>query len=107
MPAGTDELSVIVNARCAESAVQPPQLEYSDGMRLDKSASILPRSVAAERRRLKTRTKREEQSIVAAAVPAFAQVGSERGKEVRIVGCVQWEKDYRRERHEGAGGESN
>jgi hypothetical protein len=33
-------------------------------------------------------------SIVAAALPAFAQTGSEKGKEVRIVGCVQWEKDY-------------
>lgn len=43
-------------------------------------------------------------SIVAAALPAFAQTGSEKGKEVRIVGCVQWEKEYRRLRHEGAGG---
>ena len=25
-------------------------------------------------------------------------------KEVRIVGCVQWEKDYRKERNEGRGG---
>jgi hypothetical protein len=33
-------------------------------------------------------------SIVAAALPAFAQAGSDRGKEVRIIGCVQWEKDY-------------
>jgi hypothetical protein len=33
-------------------------------------------------------------SIVAAALPAFAQADSERGKEVRIVGCVQWEKDF-------------
>ena len=33
-------------------------------------------------------------SIVAATLPAFAQAGSDKGKEVRIVGCVQWEKDY-------------
>jgi hypothetical protein len=32
-------------------------------------------------------------SIVAAALPAFAQVDGDRGKEVRIVGCVQWERD--------------
>ena len=33
-------------------------------------------------------------TIVAAPLPAFAEAGSETGKEVRIVGCVQWEKDY-------------
>src|SRR4030095_10405124 len=43
-------------------------------------------------------------SVVAAALPAFAQAGSDKGKEVRIVGCVQWEKEYRRLRHEGPGG---
>jgi len=43
-------------------------------------------------------------SVVAAALPAFAQAGSDNGKEVRIVGCVQWEKEYRRLRHEGPGG---
>jgi hypothetical protein len=43
-------------------------------------------------------------SIVAAALPVFAQSDSDKGKEVRIVGCVQWEKEYRRARHEGSGG---
>jgi len=43
-------------------------------------------------------------STVVAAVPALAQAGDDRGKEVRIVGCVQWEKEYRRARHEGPGG---
>jgi len=43
-------------------------------------------------------------SVVAAALPAFAQAGRDNGKEVRIVGCVQWEKEYRRLRHEGPGG---
>ena len=43
-------------------------------------------------------------SIVASALPAFAQAGSDRGKEVRIVGCVQWEKEFRRLRHQGPGG---
>jgi hypothetical protein len=33
-------------------------------------------------------------TIFAAPLPAFAEAGSETGKEVRIVGCVQWEKDY-------------
>jgi hypothetical protein len=42
--------------------------------------------------------------IAAAALPAFAQSGSDTGKEIRLVGCVQWEKDYRRARHEGRGG---
>lgn len=40
-------------------------------------------------------------SIVAAALPAVAQAGSDRGKEVRIVGCVQWEKDYLKKRRIG------
>ena len=33
-------------------------------------------------------------TIFAAALPAFAEADSDTGKEVRIVGCVQWEKDY-------------
>jgi len=45
-------------------------------------------------------------SIVAAALPAFAQAGSERGKEVRIVGCVQWEMDFfKKSRQIGVGNE--
>ena len=32
--------------------------------------------------------------ILAAALSASAQADSERGKEIRIVGCVQWEKDF-------------
>ena len=40
-------------------------------------------------------------SIVAAAVPTFAQAGGDRGKEIRIVGCVQWEKDYLKKRRIG------
>ena len=42
-------------------------------------------------------------SILGTALPVFAQRG-DTGKEIRIVGCVQWENDYRRERHEGRGG---
>jgi hypothetical protein len=37
------------------------------------------------------------------AAPLLAQ-SKEGGKEVRITGCVQWEKDYRSERNEGQGG---
>jgi len=33
-------------------------------------------------------------TFVAAALPVFAEPGADTGKEVRIVGCVQWEKDY-------------
>jgi hypothetical protein len=44
-------------------------------------------------------------SIVAAALPAFAQAGSERGKEVRIVGCVQWEMDFFKKSRSGVGNE--
>jgi hypothetical protein len=44
-----------------------------------------------------------------AAGPAFAQRSDSpprttEGKEIRVVGCVQWEKDYRRARNEGRGG---
>jgi hypothetical protein len=49
-------------------------------------------------------------AIAIAAGPAFAQK-SEPGatkakerKEIRVVGCVQWEKDYRQARNEGRGG---
>lgn len=42
-------------------------------------------------------------SILGTALPALAQ-RPDTGKEVRIAGCVQWETDYRRERHEGRGG---
>jgi hypothetical protein len=37
-------------------------------------------------------------------MPAVAQESKYLEKEVRLVGCVQWEKDYRRERNEGHGG---
>lgn len=43
-------------------------------------------------------------SLLGAALPALAQTAGDAGKEVRIVGCVQWEKDYRKERNEGRGG---
>lgn len=42
--------------------------------------------------------------VLGGALPAFAQSSRDTDKEVRIVGCVQWEKDYRRERNEGHGG---
>jgi hypothetical protein len=42
--------------------------------------------------------------ILGSVAPAFAQAGKDAGKEVRIVGCIQWEKDYRKERSEGRGG---
>jgi hypothetical protein len=40
------------------------------------------------------------------AGPAYAQKGetAAKGQEIRIVGCVQWEKDYRQARNEGRGG---
>ena len=37
------------------------------------------------------------------AVPLLAQ-SKDTAKEIRITGCVQWEKDYRSERNEGHGG---
>ncbi len=43
-------------------------------------------------------------SMLGAAVPVFAQASREPGKEVRIAGCVQWEKEYRKQRNEGRGG---
>lgn len=33
-------------------------------------------------------------TMFAAALPAFAEAGSDAGKEIRVVGCVQWQKDY-------------
>jgi hypothetical protein len=42
-------------------------------------------------------------SVLAGVLPAFAQApGAD--KEIRLTGCVQWEKDYRKERSEGRGG---
>src|SRR6266850_7819609 len=44
---------------------------------------------------------------LAAVIPAaFAQKAEPpaKGKEIKIVGCVQWEKDYRQARNEGRGG---
>jgi hypothetical protein len=43
-------------------------------------------------------------SLFAAALPLFAQAPKDADKEIRIVGCVQWEKDYRKQRSEGRGG---
>ena len=43
-------------------------------------------------------------TMLVAAVPVFTEARADNGKEIRIVGCVQWEKDYRRQRHEGNGG---
>jgi len=42
-------------------------------------------------------------TIFVAAVPALGNADGQ-GKEVRVVGCVQWEKDYRSARHFGNGG---
>ena len=39
-------------------------------------------------------------SLCGGVLPAVAQSND----EVRITGCVQWEKDYRRDRNEGRGG---
>lgn len=39
-------------------------------------------------------------SLCGTAPPALAQSRD----DVRIIGCVQWEKDYRRDRNEGRGG---
>ena len=43
-------------------------------------------------------------SLVGVASPLFAQSAKAADREVRIVGCVQWEKNYRRDRSEGRGG---
>jgi len=43
-------------------------------------------------------------SLLGAALPLLAQPPKNADKEVRIVGCVQWEKDYRKARSEGRGG---
>jgi hypothetical protein len=43
-------------------------------------------------------------SILLSAVPVLAQGGKDAGKEVRIVGCVQWEQEYRKARSDGRGG---
>src|SRR5258706_5883083 len=40
-------------------------------------------------------------SLLGAVAPALAQSASDAAREVRISGCVQWEKDYRKERSEG------
>src|SRR5256885_1678870 len=43
---------------------------------------------------------------VVSAASAFAQKADipAKGQEIRVVGCVQWEKDYRQARNEGRGG---
>jgi len=33
-------------------------------------------------------------TILAAALPVLTEARADNGKEIRIVGCVQWEKDY-------------
>lgn len=43
-------------------------------------------------------------SLLGAAVSVLAESPNDAKKEIRIVGCVQWEKDYRRVRNEGRGG---
>ena len=43
-------------------------------------------------------------SMLGGVLPALAQSSRDADKEVRIVGCIQWEKDYRKERNEGRGG---
>ena len=40
-------------------------------------------------------------TMFAAALPAFAAAGDDAGKEVRVAGCVQWEKDYFKRRRIG------
>lgn len=42
-------------------------------------------------------------SAITTAAPVLAQTKSG-DREVRVVGCVQWEKDYRRARNQGHGG---
>jgi hypothetical protein len=43
-------------------------------------------------------------SFLGGTLPALAQTATDKDKEVRIVGCIQWEKDYRKARNEGSGG---
>jgi hypothetical protein len=43
-------------------------------------------------------------AIVGAAMPLAAEAARAADREVRIIGCVQWEKDYRSARNEGSGG---
>lgn len=40
-------------------------------------------------------------TLFVAAPPAFAVADGDTGKEVRIVGCVQWEKDFLKKRRIG------
>ena len=42
--------------------------------------------------------------LLVSTVALHAQASKSSEREIRIVGCVQWEKDYRRARNEGAGG---
>ena len=44
-------------------------------------------------------------TMFAAALPAFAAAGDDAGKEVRVVGCVQWEKDSFKKSRIGADNE--
>jgi hypothetical protein len=43
-------------------------------------------------------------SMLGVVSPLLAQPPKDADKEIRIVGCVQWERDYRKERSEGRGG---
>jgi hypothetical protein len=61
----------------------PRSSEISDGIRIEGSVAALMRTILAA----------VIATMFATGLPAFA-AASESGKEVRVVGCVQWEKDY-------------
>ena len=62
----------------------PRSPEISGGIRIEETVTALMRTVLAV----------VIATSFAAVLPAFAEASDDTGKEVRIVGCVQWEKDY-------------
>ena len=62
----------------------PLSCEISDGIRIEEIREPTMRTILAAL----------IATIFAGALPVFAKAGNDTGKEVRIVGCVQWEKDY-------------
>jgi len=101
-PAGSDEPTAVL-------PVENRMFERPTGMRAERP--ILPRSLAADRAvKIKKRDKKKiiilavVVSLLGAALPLLAQPPKDTDKEIRITGCVQWEKDYRQQRNEGRGG---
>ena len=62
----------------------PPSPEIGDGMRIEEIVVAFMRTILAA----------AVATIFAAVLPASTEARADNGKEIRIVGCVQWEKDY-------------